>query len=60
MVTLRVAVSGLISKRRLTTSSVPQELSLGLVLFNIFVGDMDNQIECAVSMFVDDTKLWCG
>lgn len=42
MVALRVAVSGLISKSRLITSSVPQELSLGLVLFNIFVGDMDS------------------
>jgi len=50
-------MSGAESSWKLIASSVPHRFVLGLVLFSIFINDLDIGIECTLSKFADDTKV---
>ncbi|PKU29549.1 rna-directed dna polymerase from mobile element jockey-like [Limosa lapponica baueri] len=53
----RVVISGTKTNWRPVTSSVPQGSILSLILFSIFINDLDDWAMCNLRKFADDPKV---
>ena len=55
----RVRVSGSLSDRQEVLSGVPQGSVLGPLLFIIYISDLAESMHCDISIYADDTKIFC-
>ena len=54
----QVVLNGSASEPFIVSSGVPQGSVLGPLLLLVYANDIPEQVECNISMFADDTKIY--